>query len=191
MTIVNLDYCTTQLCKIKSTDTISDVCLEISAEILEYISKHVLKENPVARDGIDTCNIMIRWYIGLLTRACVADINYEGSPSVQMLYFDKPLAGQTHLLKHAFTFQSLGRVPAKLLTEFVCKIVISTTECIITRNASLNQSQVTSYVSRLSDILDDLHRLMDIDPSEPKNDLGLVMIRYIIPNDLRIVLDYC
>lgn len=191
MTIVNIEFNTVQVNKIKSTDTISEVCLEICADILGYLSNTVLKNDPYASDRIDTCSIMIRWYIGLLTRACVADTEYEGVPSVQLLYLDKSIEGQDYCIKHAFTLQSLRRVPSGLLTELIHRVVLSTLECITSRNVTLNSQQLDSYVAKIINLLTDIHRLVDTDPFKSKNGLNSVLIRYVIPNNLRTVLDYC
>ena len=190
MTIVNLDFSAVQVCRIKSTDTLGQVCLTICNGIIDYLISGVLHQDPISQDRVETACTMIHWYIGLLTRACPPDREYAGLPIIQMIYLEKTVPDPGYPVRHVFNLRTLEKVPAELLTKVLHKVVTTTISSIASRVTVTNTQKAEEWVTRIIGLLYDIHRAVDPDLNGPIDHLDTVITRYLIPNNHNVFGDF-
>lgn len=190
MTVISLELNATQLSRFNSTDTVSEMCINLCGKILEYLTDS-LDSNPVLANRINTLSIMIKWYIGILSRACSEDPMYKGTPRVTTVYIEKNELSKEHTVRHAFTARTLDTVPTYLLVELVHKIIHDIVKCLIPSIITMTTDMVYKYDAKLSELLKDLSETLDLSPARVSEyNFSTVMIRVHLPDDSLKVLDF-
>ena len=190
MTIININFNAAQVCKIRSTDTLSQVCLAICSRITDHFAYGMLRQDPIRRNQVETACTMIQWYIGVLARACPQDREYDGPPIIQLIYLDKSIVGQDYPTRHAFNLGTLEGVPPGLLTEVLHRVVTTTMGCIACRVITVSHQKVEEWVTKVIGLLNDIHRAIDPDPERSRDGLETLILRYLVCNDNRVIWDF-
>ncbi len=193
MTIYSLEFNAAQLRKVKSSDTISELCMRICAQITGYFRMQLVDNlNQPGADQVETAFTMLQWYFSILNRAGIEDSNYFGSPQIITIYIEKtPLDG--HLVaKHAFNFSNMKRIPNHLLMEFMqltCQEVLK----IITPTANINTMsfhQIQKWENKIMNSLTDVSVAMGLEPIVMGTKLLEVMMKFSVPDDHEEVYDF-
>ncbi len=190
MTVISVELNTTQLSKFKSVDTVSEICMRISSNILDYIHKYVVHGDTIKANRIKTINTMIVWYLGILCRACADDVNYKGLPEVSMIYLERCEKNKEHPVRHAFNLGSLETIPVHLLIDFIHRSVRTTVQCIQPQIIQMTQQKAENWGERIFELLDELSVLLDIKTRYTDCTLGFVLLRIHIPDGRRIIHDF-
>lgn len=188
MTVINLELSVAQLDKFKSTDTVSEVCMNLCGNILKYLSKIVLRGNPIMSNRVDTVRTMLVWNMGILARACKEDIRYKGPPRINQLYVEKCEKGKSSVTRHAFDLETLDRVPVYLLVELIHKIVTDSILCIAPYIVTMTPHKVECWSIKMSELLEDLFEALDLKTTGIS--LNSVMIRIVLPDGRTLVQDF-
>ncbi len=189
MTVISMEFNVTQVSRLKSTDTVSEICMNLCGNILKYLSDK-LRGNPAVSDRIDTVNTMLAWYVGIFCRACMDDVHYRGLPRITMVYIEKSEMSKSSTIRHAFGLDELDKIPVPLLMELIHKVVRVTLECIRSDVVTMTSAKTDQWAEKIFDLLSDLAEILEIEPNFPRSGLSSVMVRVHLPDGKHILKDY-
>ena len=190
MTVISLALNVTQMNRLRSTDTVSEICLNLCANIIRHLSNVVLSGNPTMSNRVDTVNTMLQWYLGFLARACPEDIRYKGIPRITMIYVEKHEVGKEFSSKHAFDLGTPEKVPPRMLIELVHRTVLSTIRCISPNIIKMTNRQVEKWTENILELLGDLEEALDLNPRVAESALSSAMIRFHLIDGQSDIEDY-
>ena len=176
--------------RIKSTDTVSEICMNLCGSILKHLSEVVLHGQPVMSHRVDTISTMIVWYIGILCRACPDDLRYKGLPKVTLAYLEQHEIAKEHATRHAFTMDTLEKVPVHLLVELVHRTVRHTVASLVPNVSNMTVQKANQWSSRITDLLPDLSEALDLTGVITESGLNSAMVRIHLQDGLTDVRDF-
>ena len=190
MTVISLALNVTQMNRLRSTDTVSEICLNLCVNIIRHLSNVVLSGNPTMSNRVDTINTMLQWYLGFLARACPEDIRYKGIPRITMIYVEKHEIGKEFSSKYAFDLGTPEKVPPRMLVELVNRTVLSTIRCISPSIIKMTNRQVEKWTQCILELLGDLEEALDLNPRVAESALSSAMIRFHLIDGQSDIQDY-
>lgn len=190
MTVISLEITVTQLSRLRSTDTVSEICMNLCGNIIKYLSSIVLNGNPIMSNRADTVNTMLQWYIGFLARACPEDIRYKGIPRITLVYVEKNEIGKPYTTKHAFDLTTLDKVPPQMLVELVHRTVLHTIKSISPNITTMTSQKIESWTEKIIELLGDLEEALDLNPRIAESTLSSAMIRFHLLDGQPNIEDY-
>ena len=190
MTVISLALNVTQMNRLRSTDTVSEICLNLCVNIIRHLSNVVLSGNPTMSNRVDTINTMFQWYLGFLARACPEDIRYKGIPRITMIYVEKHEIGKEFSSKYAFDLGTPEKVPPRMLVELVHRTVLSTIRCISPSIIKMTNRQVEKWTEKILELLGDLEEALDLNPRVAESALSSAMIRFHLIDGQSDIQDY-
>ena len=188
MTVVNLEFTVTQLNNLRSTDTVGQICMTLCEHILRYLSKVVLRGNPLMSNRVDTIRTMITWNMGILMRACGNDLRYRGPPRITQLYVERCERANDYVTRQAFDLYSLKAVPVSLLVCLIHKIVMDTIDCISPDIVTMTPQRVECWNIKMQEFLGELFGALDL-KFRFKDSLNLVMLEVHLPDGRTVIQD--
>ena len=190
MTVISLALNVTQMNRLRSTDTVSEICLNLCGNLIRHLSSVVLSGNPAMSNRVDTVNTMLQWYIGFLARACPDDIRYKGIPRITVIYVEKNEIGKEFSSKYAFDLGTPEKVPPRMLVELVNRTVLSTIRCISPSIIKMTNRQVEKWTQCILELLGDLEEALDLNPRVAESALSSAMIRFHLIDGQPDIQDY-
>jgi hypothetical protein len=193
MTVYNIEYNCTQLRRVKSPDTIIELCLRICVQVTGYLRMQLVdNRNQPGADKIESALTMIQWYFGILNRAAVTDNNYQGNPQVVAIYLEKLATDRLASVKQAFSFATLRKLPDQLLVEVMYVACIETLKVITPSSniSTMNFQQVQKWENKIIGCLTDISIAMGYEPIAADTKLAEVMIKFSVPDNQNMEHDF-
>ncbi len=180
-----------QLRKIKSADTVVELCIRICVQITGYFRMVLADSNDQpGADRIESALTMLQWYFGILSRAGVADNNYHGPPHIMAIYVEKLKAERALSVKQVFNLQTIRKVPSQVLIEFLYVTCVETLKVIIPWIVTLNSKQIQKWEEKILDSLADINQVMGFEPITPATKPTAVMLKFSVEDNQDIVHDF-
>ncbi len=191
MTVYSIEMSSSQLRRIRSADTIVELCIRICVQITGYFRMTLTDSNNQAgADKLESALTMLQWYFGILSRAGVADNNYLGPPHVMAIYVEKLKAERTLSVKQVFNFQSIRKVPNQILVEFLHTTCVETLKVIIPCIVTLNTKQIQKWEGKILDILSDINQIMGFEPITLSTKLTEILLKFSVADNQDTVHDF-
>ncbi len=191
MTVYSIEMSSVQLRKIKSADTVVELCIRICVQITGYFRMVLADSNDQpGADRIESALTMLQWYFGILSRAGVADNNYHGPPHIMAIYVEKLKAERALSVKQVFNLQTIRKVPSQVLIEFLYVTCVETLKVIIPCVVTLNTKQIQKWEGKILDSLADINQVMGFEPITLTTKLTEVMLKFSVEDNQDIVHDF-
>ena len=183
MTIFGIEFSASQLERIKSVDTVAELCMRVCMQVTGYFKMQLIDiGNQNGADKMETSITMLQWYFGILSRACDKDQNYHGIPYVMSIYLEKQQSDKSRTVKHAFNFHSIKKVPNIYLMEFLQIACVETLKILSPLAINLNPSQILRWETRIMETLADISKTMEMEPIGVGTKVVEVMMKFSIPD---------
>ena len=191
MTIYNIRLSRKGLSQIKSARIIQSLCTEVSLHIINHILLELGSHVGPERDRIDTCLVMMQWYLGMIERAIGETPTPVIPIRIGLIYVEK--IGVEGSIKKVISMDKLGEVDPGLLLEFFNYLVKVTIDSLAPRVVSMTSPELQCWVTRILEIPLDLLTACEsiLKPGGHEAEgFSLVMVMFCAHDDCTGNLDY-
>lgn len=188
MTICDFQLNPTNLGKLPSVKSATEICLHIIDKVLQHLSETLMEHCSLGQQSITNHLTTLQWHLGILSRSIPGQSECNYAFKVHRIYTEKKSIVTGRISKKVFSLEVFEHTDSKLLLEFAAQILENNLRYIKTCLTTLPNQLFNICSEKVGDAIWDLTFLIGDNP-DYRNKHGTSRVMLANLDNIRLIVE--